>query len=331
MLQRMILRDWLFFGVMLVGVIAAIYHMMNNRVMNGVLALLAIGVGIIVRFIIIKSAQRDVYLHERQLRSGEVPDRSRRGDFMRAEGGADSDIWMRSGVIAGFFATVVMSAVLIGGYLSAGIFADEDGGTLAEWFYGLTHNDLTNDAFDIPLGSYSINLLAGVIWGLIYGAFFEQRLRGPSWWRGIKFSILPWLLSLIVFFPLVGAGFFGADLGAGPLPALGNLILHLAYGAVLGWTYAMPVAADIGVSEREARAYEWEDRGLAFGLTAGLILGMTVGAVLGLAFGDGAFNATEFILAGAAAGIMAGGIFGPFIGLDYGSDRAPDRRAPSRT
>lgn len=324
MLQRMILRDWLFFGVMAVGVVAAIYHMMNNRVMNGVLALLAIGVGIVVRFIIIRSAQRDQLLRERQLRSGERPDRGSPGDFLRAESDADGDIWMRSGVIAGFFATVVMSGVLIAGYLSAGIFADEDGGTIAEWFYGLTHNQLTDDAFDIPLGSYSINLLAGVVWGLVYGAFFESKLRGPSWWRGVKFSILPWLLSLIVFFPLVGAGFFGADLGAGPLPAIGNLILHLAYGAVLGWVYAMPATIGVGATEHQAHAYEWEDRGLAFGLTAGLILGMTIGAVLGLIFGDGAFNATEFILAGAAAGIMAGGIFGPFIGLDYGSDRAPD-------
>lgn len=324
MLQRMILRDWLFFGVMLIGVVAAIYHMMNNRVMNGVLALLAIGVGITVRFIIIRSAQRDRLLREQQLRSGERPDRGRGSEFLSEDTDADGDIWMRSGVIAGFFATVVMSGVLIGGYLSAGIFADEGGGTIAEWFYGLTHNQLTDDAFDIPLGSYSINLLAGVLWGLIYGAFFESRLRGPSWWRGIKFSILPWLLSLIVFFPLVGAGFFGADLGAGPLPAIGNLILHLAYGGVLGWVYALPATADIGASERDAHAFEWEDRGLAFGLMAGLILGMTVGAVLGLVFGDGAFNATEFILAGAAAGIMAGGIFGPFIGLDYGSEQAPD-------
>ena len=35
-----------------------------------------------------------------------------------------------------------------------------------------------------------------------------------------------------------GGGLLGMNIGAGPLPILGNLILHLVYGAVLGSAYA---------------------------------------------------------------------------------------------
>ena len=70
------------------------------------------------------------------------------------------------------------------------------------------------------------------------------------------FSIIPWFLSLVVFFPIVGAGFFGADLDAGPLPAIGNLILHLIYGAVLGSMYTVP---DRSLADSERTTDEWHD------------------------------------------------------------------------
>jgi hypothetical protein len=40
-----------------------------------------------------------------------------------------------------------------------------------------------------------------------------------------------------VILPVVGAGPAGAGLEAGPIPALGETIRHLAYGLVLGTLY----------------------------------------------------------------------------------------------
>ena len=68
---------------------------------------------------------------------------------------------------------------------------------------------------------------------LVYARYVEPRLSGASWWRDAV-RAHPWLLSLIIFLPLMGGGLLGMNIGAGPLPILGNLILHLVYGAVLG-------------------------------------------------------------------------------------------------
>ena len=82
------------------------------------------------------------------------------------------------------------------------------------------------------------------------------------------FSLVPWLLSLLVFFPAVGGGLFGADLDAGPLPAIGNLVLHLIYGAILGTVYCIPESA--ASTEDDRRAAQLENDGTALGLVVGL-------------------------------------------------------------
>ena len=42
---------------------------------------------------------------------------------------------------------------------------------------------------------------------------------------------------MIIFLPLAGGGLLGLGLGAGPLPILGNLLVHLVYGVTLGFLY----------------------------------------------------------------------------------------------
>ncbi|MEZ4522641.1 MAG: DUF6789 family protein [Thermomicrobiales bacterium] len=316
MAERMLLRDWLFYLLMLAGVAAAIYHMANNRVMNGILVLGGVIVGSFVRYMMISDPDR---ADSRASASAIGPADSRVRRWLVHDEDINSDIWLRSGIIAGFVATVVMSVVMVAGFLSAGMFASENGSTAGQWFYGLTHNSLTEDTFDIPLGAYSINLFAGIIWAVVYGAFAETRLSGPGWWRGMKFSILPWMLSLVVFFPIVGAGILGLSLDAGPLPAIGNLILHLAYGATLGIVYAIPEASAPDSVDPDPVSASLLDRGLAAGLTIGLAIGTIGGAILAVAIGGGSFEPTEIILAGAAAGVMVGALVGPLVGLESGS------------
>ena len=76
------------------------------------------------------------------------------------------------------------------------------------------------------------------LWGAAYGAWAACTLRGRSWQRGTLFSLLPLAVSLLVILPLAGAGPFGLDLGAGPIPALGETARHLAYGLTLGVAFS---------------------------------------------------------------------------------------------
>ena len=41
---------------------------------------------------------------------------------------------------------------------------------------------------DIPITAFSINLLAGLAWALVYGGIVERRMSGPGWLRGMPRS-----------------------------------------------------------------------------------------------------------------------------------------------
>ena len=81
-------------------------------------------------------------------------------------------------------------------------------------------------------------LFLPILWGAVYGVWAADALPGRSWACGAIFSLAPLAFSLLVVLPIVGAGPFGLNLGAGPLPALGEAVRHLSYGLVLGITFA---------------------------------------------------------------------------------------------
>jgi len=319
MLNRMTQWDWLFMTLIVLGIATAIVSLATGHVTNGLLVLGGVLLGAFVRFAIFTDSAPTT-----TTTPGSPDDErpiARFSRWVRGRNGPGGEFWLPSGIIAGFAATVVMSIVLIIGYLTADLIADQDASTISQWFYGLTHNTLTDDTFALPVGAISLNLLVGVFWALVYAAVFEPRMGGSGWWQGVKFSLLPWLLSLVVFFPLVGAGFFGASLEAGPLPAIGNLILHLAYGATLGSIYAIPENSGLAQVHDNPRMAGWIDEGLAVGLAAGLMVGLIFGALVGLIVNYGDVTSTELTLAGGVFGMLGGAIVGPLIGLEAGSSR----------
>src|SRR6266540_1486359 len=81
-------------------------------------------------------------------------------------------------------------------------------------------------------------LILPTLWGAVYGLGPAKALPGPSWLRGAVFALLPLAFSLLVVLPAAGAGPLGLKLEIGAIPALGDLLRHLAYGAVLGVTYS---------------------------------------------------------------------------------------------
>jgi hypothetical protein len=53
--------------------------------------------------------------------------------------------------------------------------------------------------------------------------------------RGINFGIAAWVMMMLVVMPMAGAGLFGLKMGM-MAPAM-TLMLHVVYGAVLGFVY----------------------------------------------------------------------------------------------
>jgi hypothetical protein len=188
--------------------------------------------------------------------------------------------WLAHAVIAGFCATVVMLVVALNAYGICAILAHNDP-THRSWIGALSVNPVTSAAHNFLYGSLALHLAVGLAWAVAYAAWFEPRLSGSGWWRGLKFSLLPWLLSLVVFLPAVGAGFLGLSLGAGPLPIIGNLILHLAYGATLGVVYA-PLG-DMLPNAQFDRAEVMALGGSEVLAAKGLLIGLTLGLLCGIA------------------------------------------------
>ena len=218
--------------------------------------------------------------------------------------------WLRAGVLAGFLGTFAMTIVLVAAYWLASSIGRAEGGTVQRWSWALVNNPVAERTADGVVLAIGANLAMGLLLALVYARYAEPRLHGPSWWRGMQFALIPWLLSLVVFLPLMGGGVLGMDVGAGPLPILGNLILHLVYGAVLGISYAEATEDwldDTDVDRVNAAAAE---RGAAIGLVAGLVPGLVLGWLIAPAFSD---------LVGRPATAIGVAFIGAVIGLAIGS------------
>lgn len=229
--------------------------------------------------------------------------------------------WLSTGVVSGFIATGVMMLLIALGYGAAAWLGSPNAQapTPLRWTWALANNtvtDRTESSFPLAAG---LHFVSGIGWALLYAALVEPRLRGPGWRRGLVFSVLPWVFSLIVFLPAVGGGFLGLSLGAGPLPIFGNLLLHLAYGLVLGqvhgpWGHRLLVES--GEAERvdELQVLSRQQRVMAVGIVAGFVLGGLVGWMGSVGLGLWSSPGVAALL-GALAGSISGTFIASFLGL----------------
>jgi hypothetical protein len=86
---------------------------------------------------------------------------------------------------------------------------------------------------------WAAHFMIGTVLAIAYAAIFAARLPGGPALRGAAFSVLPWLLAQLVVMPMMGAGVFSGS----ALMAMGSLLGHLAYGAVVGAVYGAPAAS----------------------------------------------------------------------------------------
>ena len=125
------------------------------------------------------------------------------------------------GIIAGFLATLALSAVF------------DPIAWLARW----------GDVLPPTFGWLLHFMVGSFLWGAVF-AIVHPVMRGPSWLRGILFGLGAWLVVMLALMPLTRAGLFGLSLGF--VAPLVMLVVHLSYGALLGSIYGLldPNGAD---------------------------------------------------------------------------------------
>lgn len=228
--------------------------------------------------------------------------------------------WLVRAITAGFLATIVVTLVLAATYSLALLIGSQDpqAPALLRWTWALTHNTLTQGvSASLPLVML-LHFLAGIGWAIVYAALVEPYLQGPGWRKGLLFSLVPWILSLAVFLPAVGAGFLGLELGAGPLPIIGNLLLHLVYGATLGQLCVSEIGYPVGETEEaDTRAEISATMHARTTMAAGIIVGLVIGGVVGWAF-DVAFAVGFGTTLSVFIGMLVGSAFGILIGSFWG-------------
>lgn len=227
--------------------------------------------------------------------------------------------WVPQSVTSGFIATGVLTVGIMFAFGVARVLAGDqpDGSQLQQWLWALANNPVTETTRGNLSIAIVLHFLAGIVWAVIYAAFAEPRLSGPGWRKGVLFSLVPWLLSLVVFLPLVDGGFFGASLDAGPLPVIGNLLLHLAYGLTLGTVYASQrVLVEEGqpVEDAERRALAHTEQNIALSVLPGLVIGGLIGLLGASLFAPGQDPWLVSVF-GAIAGSVVGVAIGSFVSL----------------
>lgn len=230
--------------------------------------------------------------------------------------------WVSRAIVAGFLASVAALLVLVAayGFAAAVGSTSSNANVLSRAFWNLSHNPVTSLVASVQLmQAIGLHLVVGVGWAVVYAGVVEPKIYGPGWRKGLVFAIVPCLVSLFVFMPLVGVGFFGITVGAGFLPGAGAILLHAVYGIMLGEIYALADGENMwgGADNGVAKTVTLVERDMAIGLVAGAVLGAIVSGGLAL---SGALSTTSTsvpltMVGGATVGALCGVVIGVLMGL----------------
>lgn len=131
-----------------------------------------------------------------------------------------------SGLLAGLAATVVLSALMVMKTMM-GLMPELD---LPKMIAGMMGSP------DKPVIGWVVHFMIGVVGYGLAIAFVGPRLPGDSsTTKGVILAVIGWLIMMVMLMPMAGAGFFGMSMGV--MAPMMTLVLHLIFGAVLGWTY----------------------------------------------------------------------------------------------
>src|SRR5215213_1628784 len=131
------------------------------------------------------------------------------------------------GIIAGFIATVVISAIFMTSN-AMGVLPELD---IVHWIDQLG---------SVQRGAAWVDhfIVGTLLWGPIFTAFESMTPPGPPrWQKGLMFGVIAWVAMMLIFMPVVGAGLFGWR--SGLTASIGMLGLHLVYGYVQGVAFEL--------------------------------------------------------------------------------------------
>ena len=133
------------------------------------------------------------------------------------------------GMLAGLFATLVLSGILV---LKA---------QMGLWPEVNIIRLLVNLGSIQTVAAWMDHFIVGVVvYGLLFGAFDSMWESRAYWLKGLIFGVFAWLLMMVLFMPLAKAGWFGTRIGPSALYV--TLGMHLIFGLVLGVTYGLLTA-----------------------------------------------------------------------------------------
>ncbi|MVS97415.1 DUF6789 family protein [Devosia marina] len=127
------------------------------------------------------------------------------------------------GLIAGFVATLVLSALMVMKQ-AVSLMPELDVVTMLTSMLSLP---------SVAFGWLVHFMIGTIAWGIGY-ALLRPHLPGGAIWSGVLFGTAAWLMMIVVI-PMVGAGLFGINMGI--MAPIMTFMLHAIFGAVLGAVY----------------------------------------------------------------------------------------------
>ena len=129
------------------------------------------------------------------------------------------------GMVAGFVATVVLSALMVTKSMM-GLMPELDVIAMLSKMMG---------GSSATMAWIAHFMIGTVVLGGLF-AWLDPYLPGKRHWlKGIAFGIGAWLLMMVAVMPMAGAGLFGMNFGI-MAPGM-TMVLHIIFGAVLGVVY----------------------------------------------------------------------------------------------
>lgn len=128
-----------------------------------------------------------------------------------------------AGIISGLIATVVLSVLM----LLKGKMPDLDVIAMIAGMMGAG-----------ALLGWIAHFMIGAVYGLVFATVSRPGTTGSIVMQGIGLGIVGWLVMMIVLMPMTGGGLFGLAMPSGMMVPVATLMLHVIFGAVLGFSFA---------------------------------------------------------------------------------------------
>ena len=135
------------------------------------------------------------------------------------------------GVVSGLAATAVLSMIMVAKGMM-GLMPQLD-------VIGMLSNMMST----APAIGWIMHFVIGALaWGLGFVVFYRFLPGRSDVTRGIALGVAAWVMMMLVVMPMAGAGIFGLKMGM--VAPVMTLMLHVIYGAVLGFVYSKLASAN---------------------------------------------------------------------------------------